>query len=157
MQQPLRHRVTDDSENSGYSMKVSLQSPETRPAKAQSSTKQTSFFSQPRGLVGFRTRRVGRLIFLSSGLLLLIATRLFEDQLAASSIEKTGCLLLLIHSRPLGQTRGWLLVLEQRLHFWLHYSECRSMVFMKFLATNECSTYISRERSHLRLLIKFGH
>ena len=61
-------------------MKVSLQSPETRPAKAQSSTKQTSFFSQPRGLVGFRTRRVGRLIFLSSGLLLLIATRLFEIQ-----------------------------------------------------------------------------
>ena len=63
-------------------MKVSIGTPEVRPADAQSatSTRQTSFFSEPLGRVGYRSRRVGSLILLSSGLLLLIATRLFEIQ-----------------------------------------------------------------------------
>ena len=63
-------------------MKVSLETPELRAIQRQpkTSSQQTSFFSQPFGRVGYRSQRIGRLIFLSSGLLLLIATRLFEIQ-----------------------------------------------------------------------------
>lgn len=63
-------------------MKVSLGVPEARPTQTQPSTsaKQTSFFSRPLGRVGYRSRRVGSLIFLSSVLLILIATRLFQIQ-----------------------------------------------------------------------------
>ena len=63
-------------------MKVSLETPELRATQRQpkTSSQQTSFFSQPFGRVGYRSQRIGRLIFLSSGLLLLIATRLFEIQ-----------------------------------------------------------------------------
>ncbi|MBM44958.1 MAG: hypothetical protein CL458_01755 [Acidimicrobiaceae bacterium] len=63
-------------------MKVFLGNPETKAPQAQSATspKGVSFLSQPLGRIGYRSRRVGSLIFFSSGLLLLIATRLFWVQ-----------------------------------------------------------------------------
>lgn len=63
-------------------MKVFLGNPETKSPQAQSATppKGASFFSQPIGRIGYRSRRVGSLIFFSSGLLLLIAMRLFWVQ-----------------------------------------------------------------------------
>jgi len=63
-------------------MKVFLGNPETKAPQAQSATSSrgASFLTQPLGRIGYRSRRVGSLIFFSSGLLLLIAMRLFWVQ-----------------------------------------------------------------------------
>jgi len=63
-------------------MKVFLGNPESKSPQAQSAPplKGASFFSRPLGRIGYRSRRVGSLIFFSSGLLLLIAVRLFWVQ-----------------------------------------------------------------------------
>ena len=63
-------------------MKVLPGNPEVKASREQSadSSNGISFLSQPLGRIGYRSRRVGSLIFVSSGLLLLIAVRLFWIQ-----------------------------------------------------------------------------